>query len=123
MALRLAGRLAAAREALGRATRIDPSSSAAWFALGLTAQDLGDDAGAAEAYAAALLARADFAEAAVNLGIARQATGDIVGAMTAYRQAVGLRPDALGRVTQAVTSARTGALWLDVDAFRRALTG
>jgi hypothetical protein len=42
-------------------------------------------------------------------------------AMDAYRSAVRSRPDSFGRIAQAVTAARTGMLWLDPAAFRRAL--
>jgi len=41
--------------------------------------------------------------------------------MAAYRSAIQIRPDTLGRIAQAVTAARTGMLWLDPTAFRRAL--
>jgi tetratricopeptide (TPR) repeat protein len=107
--LREASRLAAARDALRQAQPLDIAS----FALGLTCQDLNDEAGAAAAFAAALAARPGFAEAAVNLGIARQRVGDMPGAMAAYRQAIQIRPDTLPRIAQAVTAASTGTLWLN----------
>jgi cytochrome c-type biogenesis protein CcmH/NrfG len=42
-------------------------------------------------------------------------------AIEAFRRAIRIRPDTLGRIAQAVTAARTGMLWLDPAAFRRAL--
>ncbi len=121
--LREAGRTAAALAALSEAVRLQPSASSAWFALGLTHQDCGDEAAAAAAYEQALALRPDFAEAAVNLGIARQALGDMTAAMASYRRAYAIRPDALARIAQAVSTARTGTLWLDPDGLRRALAG
>jgi tetratricopeptide (TPR) repeat protein len=119
--LRDAGRMQAASSELEDAVALDPAASGAWFALGLTRQDLNDEAGAAAAFQAALAIRADFAEAAVNLGIALQRLGDITAAMDAYRTAVRIRPDTFGRIAQALTSARTGMLWLSPAALRRAL--
>ncbi len=122
IALRRAGRTLAALRALTQACgQVDGPDPTACFALGLTHQDLGDEAAAAAAYDAALTARPDFAEAAVNLGIARQRLGDMAAAMTAYRRAVAIRPDTLARIAQAVTAAGTGVLWLDPAALRRAL--
>lgn len=119
--LRDAGRMQEAAAALQRCVALDPAAAAAWFALGLTRQDLGDEVGAAEAFSGALTRRPDFAEAAVNLGIALQRTGDMGAAMTAYRTAMRVRPDTFGRIAQAVTSARTGMLWLSMQALRTAL--
>jgi tetratricopeptide (TPR) repeat protein len=115
--LREAGNLTAARDALRQAQPLDIAS----FALGLTCQDLNDEAGAAAAFGAALAARPGFAEAVVNLGIARQRLGDMPGAMAAYRQAVQIRPDTLPRIAQAVTAASTGTLWLSPAGLRREL--
>jgi len=118
--LREAGRMQAAREALRRAVDLNPTASA-WFALGLTEQDLGCENAAVIAYQAALDARADFAEAAVNLGIAQQRTGDMQAAMASYRRATAIRPDSLGRIAQALTTASTGTLWLTSSSLRDAL--
>jgi len=119
--LREAGRMTEAKDALTLAVGLDANAAGAWFALGLTWQDLLDEAAAAVAFAAALQSRPGFAEAAVNLGIARQRLGDMDGAMEAYRAAVRIRPDTFGRIAQAVTSARTGVLWLDLGGLHRAL--
>jgi cytochrome c-type biogenesis protein CcmH/NrfG len=110
-----------ARTALRQALTLDPTAAGAWFALGLTHQDLHDETAAATAFQAALRERPSFAEAAVNLGIALQRLGNIPAAMEAYRNAVQIRPDTFGRIAQAITAARTGMLWLDPAAFRRAL--
>jgi cytochrome c-type biogenesis protein CcmH/NrfG len=110
-----------ARAALQQAVTLNPTASGAWFALGLTCQDLHDETKAVTAYQAALRHRPDFAEAAVNLGIALQRQGDMPAAIDAYRSAIRIRPDSFGRIAQAVTAARTGMLWLDPAAFRRAL--
>jgi tetratricopeptide (TPR) repeat protein len=119
--LRDGGRISEARSALERAVALDPTASGAWFALGLTYQDIGDDERAVTAFQAALRERPGFAEAAVNLGIALQQQGRMDDAIEAYRDAVRIRPDTIGRIAQAVTAARTGMLWLDLGAFRRAL--
>jgi tetratricopeptide (TPR) repeat protein len=121
LVLRDAGHMAAAKTDLEHAVALDPAASAAWFALGLTRQDLNDEAGAAVAFQSALATRPDFAEAAVNLGIALQRLGDMTAAMQAYRTAVRIRPDTFGRIAQALTSARSGILWLSPTALRRAL--
>jgi tetratricopeptide (TPR) repeat protein len=121
LALRDVGRMEDARLALQRATELEPAAAGAWFALGLTCQDLLDEAAAASAFQAALDARPGFAEAAVNLGICLQRLGDMDAAIEAFRRAIRIRPDTLGRIAQAVTAARTGMLWLDPAAFRRAL--
>jgi tetratricopeptide (TPR) repeat protein len=120
--LREAGDLPGAEAALVQAVALAPGLAPAWFALGLTYQDRLDEARAAAAYEAALRAQADFAEAAVNLGIARQRLGDMAGALAAYRRAMQVRPESFARIAQAVTTASTGLLWLDLGAFRRSLT-
>ncbi|HEX2943859.1 MAG TPA: tetratricopeptide repeat protein, partial [Rhodopila sp.] len=119
--LRSAERLTEAQAALSRAVALDPALANAWFALGLTCQDLSDEAAAAAAFRAALEARADFAEAAVNLGIAEQRLGKMDAALGAYRQAVRTRPETLGRIAQAMTTASTGILCLRPSALRALL--
>jgi tetratricopeptide (TPR) repeat protein len=121
LVLRDGGHLAAAKTEFEHAVALDPAAGAAWFALGLTRQDLNDEGGAAAAFRTALDIRPDFAEAAVNLGIALQRLGHMTAAMQAYRTAVRIRPDTFGRIAQALTSARSGILWLSPAALRRAL--
>lgn len=120
-ALRHAGRLPKAREAVQRATARDPSAPQAWFSLGLLCQDLHDHPGSVEAFRAALAARPDFHEAAFNLGVAYQEGGDLHAALDAYALAWRLRPDAFGRIAQALASPGVGRLWLHPSALRRDL--
>lgn len=117
------GRLAEARQAFSEATMLEPRSARAWFLLGVAAQDGGDDATAETAYCRALALDPSMAEAAVNLGTLFQRAGDLASAKAAYAQAVGTRPDAFGRVAQAMTAAPKGELWLDLGALRRSLGG
>jgi len=120
-ALRAAGRLPEARDAMRRAVTRDPSAAQAWFSLGVLCQDLHDGSGAAEAFRAALVARPDFHEAAFNLGVACQEGGDLHAALDAYALAWRLRPEAFGRIAQALASPGVGRLWLHPSALRRDL--
>jgi cytochrome c-type biogenesis protein CcmH/NrfG len=63
----------------------------------------------------------DVPEAHVNLGLNLQRSGDLEAAMDSYRQAVRLRGDTFGRIAQALTSAKKGQLWLNLDRLRRSL--
>src|SRR5665213_2380823 len=105
---------------LERAVANDAPASV-WFDLGLVRQDLRDYAGAATAYRKALEIKPDFPEAHVNLGLNLQHAGDLESAMDCYRQALRLRPDTFGRIAQALTSAKTGQLWLNLGRLRRSL--
>ena len=111
-----------ARDALQRAVTLDPTSSTAWFALGLTFQDLLNEGGAAAAFEAALRERPGLAEAAVNLGIALQRQGDMTAAMAAYRRAIAILEASLG--PESVESARgisnLGALLRDLARYGEA---
>jgi cytochrome c-type biogenesis protein CcmH/NrfG len=49
--------------------------------------------------------------------------GDLDNAMRAYAQAYRLRPQTVGTIAMALTSAPHGRLWLDEAALRRALGG
>ena len=99
----------------------DEAPASVWFDLGLVRQDLRDYAGAANAYRKALETKPDFPEAHVNLGLNLQHAGDLESAMDCYRRALLLRPDSFGRIAQALTSAKTGQLWLNLDRLRRSL--
>ncbi len=114
------GNLAEAASLLERAVAGDCPAST-WFDLGVAKQDLGDHAGAANAYRQALAKNPDYAQAAVNLGIALQETGDLDAAMTAYQTAYRLRPATFGTIAMALTSAPHGRLWLNEDALRELL--
>jgi tetratricopeptide (TPR) repeat protein len=114
------GDYAVAAGLLERATAADAPASV-WFDLGLVRQDLRDYAGAAFAYRKALDIKPDFPEAHVNLGLNLQHSGELESAMDTYRQALRLRPDTFGRIAQALTSAKKGQLWLNLDRLRRSL--
>jgi tetratricopeptide (TPR) repeat protein len=117
------GRLDEATEAYERSLMLDPAAGEVWFALGLVRQDKRDLASAIAAYRKALETRPELAEAAVNLGICHQQAGDMTAAKEAYRRALRLRPDTFGRIAQALVTAPTGELWLDLGALRRSLGG
>ena len=119
-ALQALGRPAPARAAFAEAAALDPRSVRARFLEGVAAQDAGDLAGAAAAYGSALALDPALAEAALNLGTVRQEMGDVAGARAAYGAAVRLKPDSFGRAAQALATARSGELWLDLRALRRA---
>ncbi len=112
-----------AATAIERAVALAPDNSQAWFAAGLVRQDRRAFVAAADAYGRALALRPDLAEAAVNLGICHQERGDLAAAKTAYGLALRLRPDTFGRIAQALATAPTGEVWLDVAALRRSLAG
>lgn len=121
LVLRRLGRFRDARDALRRATAREPAAAHAWFALGLVCQDLGEHPDAAQAFRAALGERPGFHEAAFNLGVASQDCGLIADALDAYATAWRLRPEAFGRIAQALASARVGRVWLHPSALRREL--
>lgn len=123
LTLKELGRVAEAASAFEQAFALDPRSVRAGFLLGLCLQDAGDAAGAAAAYRAVLALDPRRAEAAVNLGTVLQDAGDLAAAKDAYRQALTARPDTFGRIAQAMTTSRTGELWLDLGQLRRALGG
>lgn len=110
-----------AETALARSVQLDRSVAPAWFRLGLARQDLRDWPAASEAYEQALRVQPTLFEAALNLGICRQEIGDMEAAMQAYGLAVRRQPACFNRVAQALTSASTGRLWLDLGALRRRL--
>jgi Tfp pilus assembly protein PilF len=125
---KLSLRLGAALQALGRrgeaaeryqeALRLEPGSAEAWFKLGLAFQDSRHPDRAEKAYRRALSLRPDLAEAEANLGVVLQEQGDLEGAKQAYGRAIELMPAAFGRVAQALTTAPTGELWLDLSGLR-----
>ena len=84
-------------------------------------QNLHDGPGATQAFRAALAAHPDFHEAAFNLAVACQEGGDLDAALDAYALAWRLRPDAFGRIAQALVPPGVGRLWLHPSALRRDL--
>lgn len=121
--LRAAGEFVAAREAFTRATELPQAEAKAWYALGMTCQDLDDPAAAVSAYRMALARKPDFHEATLNLGAALQEAGDFDAALDAYAMAYRLEPDSFGRIAQAISSSRAGRLFLDPEDLRRCLSG
>jgi tetratricopeptide (TPR) repeat protein len=122
LTLRKAGILEASSEALEATTNLAPSFADGWFNLGLIRQDQRRYDEAISSFRAALRSKPDYAEAAVNLGIVLQESGSIEGAIEAYRIAMRLRPETFGRIAQAMTGAKTGRLWLDLEALRHHLS-
>ncbi len=111
----------ACKKALERAVQLVPKLAEAWFYLGLVEQDMDNPTAAAQAYRQALAARPGMYEAALNLGISLQDGGELEAAMDAYGRAVRLQPACFNRVAQALTSAASGRLWLDLSVLRRVL--
>ena len=106
---------------LRHAIALAPDFAPAWFALGVTEQDRSNHAAAVDAYRRALRIDPAMAEAAVNLGICLQQTGALAAAKQAYGRALHLRADTFGRISQALTMAPKGELWLDLHALRASL--
>ena len=121
--LRLLGEPAEARGLLEKGARIDVGDAQIQFALGLVCDDLHDSAGAIAAYRRCVALRPDLPEALVNLGVALQRAGEWDEAKDAYRSAIRARPDAFGRIAQALPSTSKGELWLDPRRLRRSLGG
>jgi tetratricopeptide (TPR) repeat protein len=117
--LRQTGEPGMARAELERATGLAAGDSRLWFALGLVCEDLRDRPGAIAAYRSCVEEQPDFPEAHVNLGLNLQQSGDLAAAIDCYGRAVRLRADAFGRVSQALTSASKGQLWLNLGRLRR----
>ncbi len=121
LCLRQTGDLAAAHGELETAAVGDNSDGRAWFALGLVCEDLRDTMGAIRAYRRSVQLRPEFPEAHVNLGLNLQNCGDLDAAMESYRAAMRLRGDTFGRIAQALSSAKKGRMYLNLDRLRRAL--
>lgn len=121
--LREAGDSRSARVEFERAISIEAGDSRLWFALGLVSEDLLDSPAAIRAYRRSAELDPAFAEAHVNLGLNLQHTGDLKGALESYGRAVRLRSNSFGRVSQALASAKTGQLWLNLGRLRRSLVG
>lgn len=122
-ALKGLGRSDEARIAFDQASALDPRSTRAAFQRGLCAQDAGDLARARAAYEHVLALDPGIAEAWVNLGTVLQDSGDLAGAKRAYAAAVTRRGTTFGRVSQALSAAPKGELWLDLGRLRRSLAG
>jgi predicted CXXCH cytochrome family protein len=89
-ALRRAGQLAEAAEALQRAPADDPAT---WQERGLTYQAQGRTSDASAALEKAIALDPDLPEPHNNLGILRMAGGDRAQAEAAFREAIRIQPD------------------------------
>ena len=98
---------------------INGADSRAWFALGNARDDVRDRDGAIAAYRQAVQLLPELPEAHVNLGLDLQHSGDLAAARDCYRRAIALRPASFGHIAQALTSGKTGQLWLNIEALRR----
>lgn len=121
--LKQLGRFSEAAEAFKDALLFDATSARTWFLLGICYQNLRDSKAAENAYRETLNLDPRLAEASVNLGTVLQDKGDLAAAKTAYGQALRARADTFGRITQAMTAAPKGELWLDLGKLRVSLTG
>jgi tetratricopeptide (TPR) repeat protein len=117
------GELALARAELERVLAANTASAGLWFAYGLICQDSHDAPAAITAYRRTLDLSPELAEAHVNLGICLQQTGDISAAKASFGRAMRLRADTFGRITQALSAAPRGELWLDPERLRQSLAG
>lgn len=117
LALRLA-RPSEAADVLQRALALDPTMAPVWFKLGVILQDCRQADRAIAAYRQALALDPTLSEAATNLGIVLQETGDLAAAKRAYGQALRARIESFGRISQALTAAPKGELWMDLSALR-----
>ena len=119
---RAAGDLAAAQGTLERAITLVPATSGthidAQFLLALVCEDRRDLDGAVRALGRVLELAPQRADAAVNLGIVLQESGRADAAFAAFGRAYRARPETFGRIVVALSSARQGRLWLDLDALR-----
>ncbi|CCD00777.1 protein of unknown function, partial (plasmid) [Azospirillum baldaniorum] len=90
--LRAAGQPDAAERAFARTAALDPADAQIAFTLGALRLERGDAAGAAAAFAQALVRRPDFVEARINGANALAALGRAEDAARLRRQAVALAP-------------------------------
>lgn len=97
------------------ALQLNPGLTAAWFGLGLALQDAKDYAASADAFAQAAKLAPNDAKAHVNRGISLQQTGNMAEAFAAYQAAYQRDASTFGAISQALTSASTGALVLNLD--------
>jgi Flp pilus assembly protein TadD len=119
--LKQLGRFPEAVDAFKEALSFDDTSARVWFLLGICSQNLHDSVAAGSAYRKALELDPQLAEASVNLGTLLQDQGDLEAAKKAYGQALKSRADTFGRISQAMTAAPKGELWLDLGKLRLSL--
>jgi tetratricopeptide (TPR) repeat protein len=105
-------RLADARTAFLQATQAAPDLLPAWFALALVCEDLQAPADAATALRQLLRQDPQHVQAWLNLGLLEQRLGHLEEALNCHARAWQLQPALLGRITMALCSQSSGALWL-----------
>jgi tetratricopeptide (TPR) repeat protein len=105
-----------------RALELSGASAPIWFALGLTLQDHGDYAAAADAFARVIGLRPQDAKAMVNHGVSLQQVGDLDSAWASYRSACRTDPSTFAAISQALPAANVGVLVLDLRALRERLS-
>lgn len=115
-----AGRIDDAIEASRQATRLDPTSHAAWQDLGVALMRIGRLPDAVRAFHRAIHAKPDFAQAHHGLGAALAAQGSERMAVGALRRAVALSPKLAPR--SADLQARLGALLMSLSRRQEAVT-
>lgn len=120
--LKQLGRFSEAVGAFKEALSFDATSARVWFLLGVCHQNLHNVIEAENAYRTAHSLDPCLAEAFVNLGTLLQDQGDLEAAKKAYGDALRSRADTFGRITQALTAAPKGELWLDLGKLRLSLT-
>jgi len=104
-----------------RSLKARPAHVPTLIVAALVRQDVHDLAGAAQALQAVLQQQHDHVAARVNLGVVRLEQGRLEEALDEFGLAYALRPQAYGRIANALTSAPTGALWLDPQRLRATL--
>ena len=92
-ALRRAGRLPEAVEALRKGVAVEPGNAAMRQELGLALGAQGKRTEAMAAMEKAVALNPDLSEGFNNLGVMRSSAGDLSGAEAAFREAVRLQPD------------------------------
>ena len=115
------GQPAAAAGLLRRLTLAQPATVAGWFLLALACEDLHATDEAAAALAQVLARQPDHVQARLNLALIEQARGHLDAALDHHARVWRLRPALLGRITMALCSQRSGAVWLTADALLQEL--
>ena len=116
------GQPAAAAGLLRRLTLAQPAVVAGWFLLALACEDLHAIDQAAAALTQVLARQPDHVEARLNLALIEQARGHLDAALDHHARVWWLRPALLGRITMALCSQRSGAVWLTADALLQELS-
>jgi Flp pilus assembly protein TadD len=116
------GNAARAVSRFRRALELDRTNADGWFGLGLALQDIKNYAGAAEAFEQVVTLRPWNARALVNHAVSLQQSGNLADAMASYRLAYQIDPSTFAAISQALSAASTGLLFLDLDTLRDRLS-